>query len=104
LESFQLKKFKESHIQGEIELKTDKILFFSIPFDPSWTIQVNGKNSKLFPAQLGLMGIPLTAGTYKIELIYQPPYWNLSLLLTIGSTILFFVLLFIKNKFTTRNI
>jgi len=104
LESFQLKKFKESHIQGEIVLKSDKILFFSIPFDPSWAIQVNGKNSKLFPAQLGLMGIPLTAGTYKIELIYQPPYWNLSLLLTIGSTILFFVLLFIKNKFTTRNI
>ena len=100
--TLQITSFKETNIVGKIKLDKPEALFFSIPFDPSWSAKVDGKRVKLYRANLGLMALPLTAGEHSIELSFTPPFWNLSLMLS-GLGFTFFVVLLLwgmlrKNK------
>ncbi len=64
--------FKEDHIKGTITSPKDGIMFTSIPFEPGWTIYVDGVKTepvKLFDA---LMGVPLNEGTHNIEMKFFP--------------------------------
>jgi hypothetical protein len=90
--SVRILSFKETNIVGKIKLDKSEALFFSIPFDPSWSAKVDGKIVKLYRANLGLMALPLTAGEHSIELSFTPPFWNLSLMLS-GLGFTFFVVL-----------
>ena len=64
--------FKEDHIKGTITSPKDGIMFTSIPWEPGWTIYVDGVKTepvKLFDA---LIGVPLNEGTHNIEMRFFP--------------------------------
>ena len=100
--TLEITSFKETNIVGKIKLDKPEALFLSIPFDPSWSAKVDGKTVKLYRANLGLMALPIAAGEHNVELIFTPPFWNLSLILTGFGFIIFVVLLILgilrKNK------
>ncbi len=88
-ESLKLTKFSHNHISGEVTVSKPKALFLSIPFDPSWVAKVDGKAVKIEIGNLGLMALPLSEGKHSIELIFNPPYWNLSWTVSIIGLLLF---------------
>ncbi len=90
--------FKNKNIQGKINLKKAKILFFTIPYDKGWKIYVNGKRRELKRLNIGFMGIYLDKGNYNIKLVYKPPYFWLSLSVAIFSVFIFVFLLFYLKK------
>ena len=95
-------KFSQNQIIGNITLSKSKALFLSIPYDSSWKLKVNGRETEVYIGNLGLMAIPLSEGTHKIELSFKPPYWNLSWVITVIGFILF-VLVVILNLWINKN-
>jgi uncharacterized membrane protein YfhO len=92
-DTFKIESFQQSRITGNISLKTKKMLFFTIPYDKSWKIKVNGKEDRLKRVNIGFTGIILNKGNYKIELYYQPAFLKPSIIITIISNLLFWIVL-----------
>jgi uncharacterized membrane protein YfhO len=103
-ETMEMTKFSHSHITGTITTTSAKALFFSIPFDPSWTVKVDGKSEKLYLANMGFMAVPLAPGNHTIELEFIPPYWNSSIVLSLFGFILFGGLLWIKSRKSSQKL
>jgi uncharacterized membrane protein YfhO len=101
-DTLKIEKFTQNNIVGSISLSKSKALFLSIPFDPSWKLKINGKNTELLIGNLGLMAIPLEKGNHKIELSFQPPYWALSWTLSLVGFILFGAVVFVNRIYIKR--
>jgi uncharacterized membrane protein YfhO len=91
----EMTKFSQNNIQGRIKLEKPMAVFFAMPFDPSWSVKVNGKDAKLYRANLGMTALPLPAGEHNIELSFTRPYWTLSLILS-GLGFLVFVIALVR--------
>ena len=63
-----------------INLKTDNIVFFSIPNDIGWEITVNGKPANIIDVNYGLLGICCSAGNNTISATYHIQGWKLGFL------------------------
>ena len=88
-ETLEISKFSQNHIVGKISVSKAKALFLSIPFDPSWSVKVDGQPAQLYLANMGFSALPLTAGEHSIELQFTPPYWTLSILMTVLGFVVF---------------
>jgi len=91
-EAFQIKEFLDDHIKGSIDIKGDRMVFFSIPYDKGWKAKVNGNPVRPLNIDIGFIGIPLEKGVYEIELNYVPPYFYLGLMISIISLFFVFIL------------
>jgi uncharacterized membrane protein YfhO len=103
-ETLQISSFSENQIIGNISTSAPKALFFSIPFDPSWKIKVDGKFETLYLANSGFMAVPLKAGNHTIELEFTPPYWKTSIVLSVLGFLLFGGLLSWRSRNTKANL
>ena len=56
-----------------------------IPYEKGWTVYINGKKSEVLQANYAFMGLSIKEGINTIELVYYPPYFSLSLIITIVS-------------------
>jgi uncharacterized membrane protein YfhO len=90
---FKIHTFKGDFIDGEINAKSNSMLFYSIPFDEGWEIKVDNKKCSYYKINIGFIGIPLKKGHHKIELSFVPPFLKLGVIISLTSlilTILFF--------------
>ncbi len=92
-DTFQISKFSQSEIKGKINLSKTKMLFFTIPYDKGWRINVNGKEKTLYRTNIGFTGIVLPKGNYEIVLYFIPQHYYLTSLISIVSIILFWIYL-----------
>jgi hypothetical protein len=60
--------FSHHLIKGEINTQKQKILFFSIPYDPGWRLKVDGQEKQILQLNIGFSGFIIEPGTHKIEL------------------------------------
>ena len=97
-EKFKISNFQEDHIYGNIRLKKDAMVFFSIPYDKGWRVRVNGKRVEPEKINMGFIGILLKKGFYNIELEYVPPYFYAGIIISIISLI-FICFLYYKRPF-----
>jgi hypothetical protein len=63
----------QNEVAGTATLRSRKLLFFSIPFDAGWAARVDGAPEALARVDGGLIGLPLGAGTHRVELRFVPP-------------------------------
>lgn len=101
-DTLKIEKFSQNNIVGNISLSKSKALFLSIPYDPSWKLKVNGKSTDILIGNLGLMAVPLEKGKHKIELSFQPPYWDLSWIVSLVGFVLFGALIFVNRIYIKR--
>ena len=97
-DSLKITKFSETNIQGNITLKTKKILYLSIPFDKGWHASVDGKETDLQRVQWGLTGLVLDKGNHNVDLSFVPPYRKEGTLVSLFSLGIFGVMLFISER------
>lgn len=83
---------KEDRIVGDIHVDSKKFLFLSIPYDPGWTIRINGKESELYKANVGFSGAYLDKGNNTVELRYRPPYMKAGAIVSFLGAIVAIVL------------
>ena len=84
-------------VKGTISLDEDKLLVLGIPYQKGWTAYVDGKETCLEKANIMYTGIHLESGDHTIELYYERPGLNLSIILSISGICIFIVALIIRH-------
>ncbi len=101
-DTLSISRFSENRIQGTISSTTNKLLFFSIPYDKGWHAIIDGKPVQPMLCNLGFMGFFIDPGKHQVELFYRPPFFTLSLMLSIGGVLLYLGLIgthsFLRKK------
>ena len=60
------------HLGVRASTSADALLLISIPYHPGWKASANGQTLTVIRADLGLMAIPLPAGSYELSLDFRP--------------------------------
>lgn len=95
---FNIEKFSDSNIIGNISVDKKGTLMFSIPYDKGWKAYIDGKPADLKVAQLAFLGLELEPGNYKIELKFFPPGLKAGIILFIFGIIIYTIYIYIIRK------
>ena len=95
---FNIEKFSDSNIIGNISVDKKGTLMFSIPYDKGWKAYIDGKPADLKIAQLAFLGLELEPGNYKIELKFFPPGLKAGIILFIFGIIIYAIYIYIIRK------
>ena len=80
----------------------DNLLFFSVPYEDSWSATVNGKKCEIEKVNFGFMAVKVPGNkTSKIEFSYTTPGLKIGSTVTFSAVFVYIVyisLLFLKNK------
>lgn len=101
-ETYQLLKEKKAEKHPEalinwdrnklkIDLKNesnDRFMVIPVPYEKGWEATVNGKKEKIEKANYSFIGISIEEGENDIELVYYPPYFKLTLAVSVASLLL----------------
>lgn len=91
-------KFNENIIEANINLKENKTIYTSIPYDKGWKVFVNDKEIKTYPINETLLGFDLKKGNNKIKLKYIPNNLNIGLSISLITLTFIFIYIIIKKK------
>lgn len=95
--TMDLSSWSNERFQGRVSTQEPGVLFFPVPFDPGWSVDVNGTTAELVRLNFGFSGVVLPrAGSYAIDLKYTPPLLHQSL--AVSCVALLFALL-LRLKF-----
>ncbi len=83
-----------NHLEGTITADNGQIMLTSIPYEPGWTIKVDGEKVEPYEIAQALIGVPVSAGTHTVEMTYYPPGMKLgyvTLIIGIGCIVVFYL-------------
>ena len=81
----QIEKIDSNMICGTIESDKNGMMTLSIPYDKNWHLYVDGEEKELYQVNIAMMGSFITAGTHKVELIYEKKnMWKTYVIIGIG--------------------
>lgn len=79
-----------NRLTGKIAPEKEGILLLTVPYDPNWTIRLNGTEVPVIRADNGFLGCYTEAGEQTFEMIYHAPGRNAGIGLTaVGILMLF---------------
>ncbi len=97
-DQLQIISFKNTNIEANIQVDKTPILFTSIPYDKGWRVYVDGKKKKTILLYDEFLGVKLKKGTHKIEFRYHPIGFNIGLIISSCSFVLFIFYFVLENK------
>ena len=100
-DTLALTKFDETHICGAANAGADKIMYFSVPYDLGWQLKVDGKKQDKIIVDAGMTGVYLRKGHHTIDMVFELPFMNASLLLCLLG-ILFYAGIICYNRKSTN--
>lgn len=96
----------DGEYSAEVQSEGNGILLLPIAFDSGWKAYIDGKQSKLYCADFGFMGIVIPNGEHTVQITYHTPMLHMGLALTIcgAAALLLYAILFsrIKEKLTRQ--
>ena len=81
-------KMDTNTIQGDINLKKDKILCLAVPYSKGWKATVDGKEQELLQANTMYMALPLSEGNHSVILKYCTPGLKAGIAISLAGLIL----------------
>ncbi len=97
-DTLTITKFEENFISGTINLKEDKMMYLSIPYDDGWKLTVDGHPAEKVILSAGMTGVRLQPGYHKVEMAYELRYFRKGLLLSLFGIVLYTGILFFKIR------
>lgn len=79
------------NLSGNIFVNDSKLLFLSIPYSKSWSAKIDGKNTKIYRANIGFMALLVPAGNHFICLKYERPCKNLGIILSLTTLLIILI-------------
>lgn len=61
-------------VTGEITLDAPKLLHLAIPYSKGWRAYVDGRETKLYRANVMYMALDVDAGRHSVRLAYHTPW------------------------------
>lgn len=78
--NWNITKHTDTHLKGDVTASEDGILFTTIPYEPGWTVKVDGEKVEPIVLIDSLIGIELKAGRHEIEMRFFPDYLILAII------------------------
>jgi len=96
--TLSIREMSSTKLNGNVTVNEDGYLILSIPYDPGFTIKVDGVKTEASLFEDMMIAIPLTAGEHAISLSYYPQGMTAGILITILSIALFSIICYAERK------
>lgn len=90
--------FGTDTITGVIILDKPKLLCLSIPYSVGWSARIDGRDAKLYQANVQNMALDLDAGAHEIELTYETPLLRVGVFLSLCGIVIFVIYVIIYER------
>lgn len=87
-----------------ITATSDKLLFFSIPWDSGWSATVNGEEVQIENVDAGMMAVRVPAGTSEVRFNYKTPGLVVGILMTFIGFLLWGVYLLLLRRYSRQKL
>ncbi len=85
-------------LTGDITVSADKTLCVNMLYSRGWTAYIDGEEAPVYKANGLFLGIPLTAGSHTVRLVYRSPWLYEGLAVSAAATAVFAVILILQKK------
>ena len=96
-ETWELTTHTDTMLSGTVTT-TGGVLMTSIPYDPGWSITVDGVKTEITEVKDTFIGVPLEPGTHTVEMHYMPQGLRPGALLSLLSLLLLLVLWYFTGR------
>lgn len=86
-DSLTFTSYKADRIAIDVSAASSGLLVLSEMYYPGWTVTVDGKPSKIYQVDGALRGIPVSAGTNRVELEYAPASFRIGAALSLLTVV-----------------
>ena len=101
-QSMTLDSYDSTHVKGHITVAGEGELVLSVPYEPGWTLKVDGKETEVNIFEDCFISVPLSDGEHTIELSYYPSGLNAGIIISVISLAAFLgTIWFTKRKTAT---
>ncbi len=97
-----LDSFDSSHISGHINVSVRGNLVLSIPYEPGWTLKLDGAVSEMTIFEDTFISVPLSSGKHTIELSYYPAGFHAGIAVSAVSLLAFVVTVCVRQQNARR--
>lgn len=97
-QQLEVTSYTDTSIDGTITVTEDGLFLLSIPYDPGWTLYVDGVETELSAFKDALLSTSLSAGTHQISLRYYPEGLTTGAMITAAAIIILLILFFISKS------
>jgi len=95
---WNIQKWSDTYITGDVTAKENQLFFTSIPFEKGWTVKVDGKKVEPIEVAGGFMAVDLSPGQHKVTMKFFPAGMALGIFLSIIGTALVVLFILIDTK------
>ncbi len=88
----------ENGIEGDVAVKGDRLLVFSVPYADGWKAYVDGERAPLYQANVMYQAVPLHAGKHHVALVYHTPGLRVGLLVSFLGIIALAGIFFMEKR------
>ncbi|MDO8659118.1 MAG: YfhO family protein [Candidatus Parcubacteria bacterium] len=95
----EIKKYTPNEIIIKTDAATNMLLFLSDNYYVGWTVNIDGKNGKIYRADYSFRAVPVLKGEHEVVFSYRPASFDLGLkisLISLASLMLLIALLKLK--------
>ena len=89
-----IESFASTKIVSDVTADQDGYLILSIPYDPGFTITVDGLKTETELFEEMMIAVPITAGSYTITIHYYPDGLNTGIAISLCSILIFLLVVF----------
>lgn len=93
-QTMSIDSLSSSRMTGRVMAQEDGYLILSIPYDPGFTITVDGVKTQASLFEEMMIAIPITQGSHTVTLSYYPEGLNAGIVLSLISLIAFLLIVF----------
>ncbi|NLL90944.1 MAG: YfhO family protein [Ruminococcaceae bacterium] len=100
--SLKITSLKGMKVSGDIDVNTDCLLLFTLPYDDNYSLKIDGKKTSLFEVLDSLMAAELSEGSHNVTLTYYPKESIVGLLISLLALVSYLVFLRKKSSSKTQ--
>lgn len=97
--AFVVRKHSSNYIEGSVNATADQTLFFSIPYDEGWYIEVDGEPADFWAVGNAFIGVDVSAGEHTVSLSYTSPGASVGWKISLCALGIFLISCFVKSRY-----
>mgnify|MGYP002797696004 CR=1 FL=1 len=95
---WQIEEHTDTYLSGTVTAKADQVLFTTIPYEPGWTITVDGVETEPVKVLDSLIAIPVSEGEHTVTMKFWPDYLTLGIIVSAVGVSLIVIVFIIEYK------
>lgn len=90
--------YSDTLIEGDVTLKSDKVMLSTIAYDIGWKVYVDGKSVDTYKISDSYLAFDIKKGSHKIKLVYYPDGMKLGVITPFISLAIIFIYAIFSDK------